>query len=200
MNYRSAPPMLPPGIAPERERIFHEYQGLVKTIAWLVHQKVRTRVDLDDLIAYGAIGLLQSIDRFEVGPDRKFVTYAWHRIRGAVLDGLATMAWFNRADYERGVYAEMTTPPGDPAMTSIQSTAPPAPVIAARRELETILQTAIGALPEREQILLRATFFGHQTLTDAARSLGIGTAWASRLQRRSLATLRTVLAEAGFGV
>jgi len=192
--------MLPPGIAPERARIFHEYQGLVRTIAWLVHQKVRTRVDLDDLIAYGAIGLLQSIDRFEVGPDRKFVTYAWHRIRGAVLDGLATMAWFNRADYERGVYAEMTTPPGDPAMTSIQSTAPPAPVIAARRELETILQTAIGALPEREQILLRATFFGHQTLTDAARSLGIGTAWASRLQRRSLATLRTVLAEAGFGV
>jgi len=199
MKHRQPPPLLPPGIDPERDRIFHEYQGLVRSIAWLVHQKVRARVDLDDLIAYGAIGLLQSIDRFEDGPDRKFVTFAWHRIRGAVLDGLAAMAWFNRADYERGVYAEMPIPQADPAMAAIPAKIFPVPVIAEQRELGTILQTAIGALSEREQILLKATFFGHQTLTDAARSLGIGTAWASRLQRRSLAKLREVLAEAGFG-
>ena len=45
-------------------------------------------VTLDDLIGAGTIGLIQAVDRFPAIPRTVPVTYAKHRIRGAMLDFL----------------------------------------------------------------------------------------------------------------
>ena len=82
-------------------------QGMVRTIAWNVHQKVPRQVDLDDLIAYGQVGLLEAAREFDDTRGAKFSTYAYHRIRGAILDGLSTMSWFSRRDYHRNKYERM---------------------------------------------------------------------------------------------
>ena len=203
----------PPPSAAQRDDTFMLHQGLVRAIAWKMHQRVPRNVDLDDLVAYGQIGLLEAIAAFDATRGRKFTTYAWHRIRGAMLDGLGKMAWFDRAAYERGDYerkAAAASGTGDapPARRPAQTDMKPVGVksreldageASLRLELVMFLRDLLAALPEKEAILLRGTFFEGRTLTEAARRVGISTAWASRLQTRTLADLRIALERGGFG-
>ena len=226
--------------ARQRDEMFMLHQGLVRAIAWKTHQRLPRAVELDDLVAYGQIGLLEAIAAFDATRSRKFTTYAWHRIRGAMLDGLGKMTWFDRAafegrQYERkptdtaateasaaaqgGTAASSSSSAGatTPAAGTAEKTPPRRPV---RNDLENVavlsreadageaslhlemvmfLRDLLSALPEKESALLRGTFFEGRTLTEAARRVGISTAWASRLQTRTLADLRIALERSGFG-
>lgn len=75
-------------------------------MAWQVHQKVRARVELDDLIAYGQLGLVQAAQRYNEANNAQFTTFAYQRIRGAILDGLSTMGWFSRREYHKMAYRD----------------------------------------------------------------------------------------------
>jgi RNA polymerase sigma factor for flagellar operon FliA len=199
--------------AKQRDEMFMLHQGLVRAIAWKTHQRLPRNVDLDDLVAYGQIGLLEAIAAFDAKRGRKFTTYAWHRIRGAMLDGLGKMAWFDRVAYERGDYAHKVAaasgtgdapPARRPAQTDLENVnvvcrEPDAGEASLRLELVMFLRDLLAALPEKESLLLRGTFFEGRTLTEAARRVGISTAWASRLQTRTLADLRIALERGGFG-
>ena len=222
--------------ARQRDEMFMLHQGLVRAIAWKTHQRLPRAVELDDLVAYGQIGLLEAIAAFDATRSRKFTTYAWHRIRGAMLDGLGKMTWFDRAAFEGRQYERKPTdtaatpasPPAaggpaapsaatTPAAGTAEKTPPRRPV---RNDLENVavmsreadageaslqlelvmfLRDLLSALPEKESALLRGTFFEGRTLTEAARRVGISTAWASRLQTRTLADLRIALERHGFG-
>jgi RNA polymerase sigma factor for flagellar operon FliA len=210
----------------------------VRAIAWKTHQRLPRAVELDDLVAYGQIGLLEAIAAFDATRSRKFTTYAWYRIRGAMLDGLGKMTWFDRAAFEGRQYERMPTDTtataasaaaqgGAAASSSAGATTPAAgtaektpPRRPVRNDLENVavlsreadageaslhlemvmfLRDLLSALPEKESALLRGTFFEGRTLTEAARRVGISTAWASRLQTRTLADLRIALERSGFG-
>jgi len=47
-----------------------------------------THVDVDDLIANGVLGLVDAVAKFDASKRVKLESYAQHRIRGAILDGL----------------------------------------------------------------------------------------------------------------
>lgn len=79
-------------------------QGLVRSIAWKVHQRLPSHVDLDDLISFGQVGLAEAARDYDEYRGVNFTTYSYYRIRGAVLDGLNKMSWFSKADYNRGKY------------------------------------------------------------------------------------------------
>lgn len=213
-----------------RDEMFLLHQGLVRAIAWKTHQRVPHHVEIDDLIAYGQIGLLEAIAAFDAERSRKFTTFAWHRIRGAILDGLGTMSWFNRARFERSEYEQPAASPSSAsgsaaaAASTTATSATAAPVSSRgrrpirsgledvavmsrepeagddvlKREMIAFLRDLVGALPEKEGGLLRGVFFEGRTLTEAARRVGISTAWASRLQTRTLADLRVALERSGY--
>ena len=94
------------GKAPSPAELIHSCQGLVRSIAWKIHQRLPRSVDLDDLIGYGQVGLAEAARDFNPARGVQFTTYAYYRVRGAVLDGLATMSWFSKADYSRGRYEQ----------------------------------------------------------------------------------------------
>jgi RNA polymerase sigma factor FliA len=94
------------GLSPSAAELMHSCQGLVRSIAWKIHQRVPKNVDLDDLIGYGQIGLAEAARDFDLSRGNQFTTYAYYRVRGAILDGLSTMSWFSRADYSRGRYEQ----------------------------------------------------------------------------------------------
>ena len=48
------------------------------------------------LVSYGIFGLIDAIDKFDMGKDVKFETYASLRIRGAILDQIRKMDWIPR--------------------------------------------------------------------------------------------------------
>ena len=89
---------------PSPRDLVNSCQGLVRSIAWKLHQRLPQHVDMDDLIGFGQIGLAEAARDFDHRHGVSFTTYAYYRIRGAVLDGLGKMAWFNKADFNRGRY------------------------------------------------------------------------------------------------
>jgi RNA polymerase sigma factor for flagellar operon FliA len=223
--------------ARQRDEMFMLHQGLVRAIAWKTHQRLPRSVELDDLVAYGQIGLLEAIAAFDATRGRKFTTYAWHRIRGAMLDGLGKMTWFDRAAFEGRQYERKPTdtdaaaappaaqggaagsaPAAAKAMTAgtveqptarrptrndldhvtVPGRETDAAEAALHLELVMFLRDLVAALPEKEGGLVRGTFFEGRTLTEAARRVGISTAWASRLQTRTLADLRVALERGGY--
>jgi RNA polymerase sigma factor for flagellar operon FliA len=94
------------GRNPTPGELIQSCQGLVRSIAWKIHQRLPRSVDLDDLIGYGQVGLAEAARDFDSGKGVQFTTYAYYRVRGAVLDGLSTMSWFSKADYSRGRYEQ----------------------------------------------------------------------------------------------
>lgn len=82
-------------------------QGLVRNIAWQIHRRLPPQVDLDDLIGFGQIGLAEAARDFDPSRCGQFTTFAYYRIRGSILDGLAKMRWFSRVDYDRGRYERL---------------------------------------------------------------------------------------------
>jgi RNA polymerase sigma factor for flagellar operon FliA len=79
-------------------------QGLVRSIAWKIHRKLPRQVEIDDLIAYGQVGLTQAATKFDRGRRNEFNTYAFYRVRGAIFDGLKQMSWFKLRDYDASTY------------------------------------------------------------------------------------------------
>jgi RNA polymerase sigma factor for flagellar operon FliA len=85
----------------DRDRLVEENLDLVRSIAGKLKRSLGRNLDLDELIAYGSKGLVEAASRFDSGKGVTFSTFAYYRIRGAMLDGLRTMGWYSRGDYAR---------------------------------------------------------------------------------------------------
>jgi RNA polymerase sigma factor FliA len=85
----------------ERDRLVSEHLSLVQAIAGKLKRTLGKSIEFDDLVGYGHKGLIEAADRFDSKQGVTFTTFAYYRIRGAMLDGLRTMGWYSRADYAR---------------------------------------------------------------------------------------------------
>lgn len=85
----------------DREKLIEENLPLVEKAAHKLRRQISARIDFDDLCAYGSKGLVEAADRFDPRHGAAFSTFAYYRVRGAMLDGLRTMGWYSRADYAR---------------------------------------------------------------------------------------------------
>lgn len=80
-----------------RRQLADLYYPLVKHVAGTFRATLSRRAELDDLEGYGAEGLLDAIDRYDPGRGIRFPTFAAHRIRGAIIDGLRSADWAPRS-------------------------------------------------------------------------------------------------------
>ncbi len=95
------PPAAPDNPAGDVTTLVDEGQGLVRSIAMQVFRGLPVRMDLDDLIAYGQIGLTEAAQKFDPECGTRFTTFAYYRIRGAIYDGVSKMNWTSRARIRR---------------------------------------------------------------------------------------------------
>lgn len=79
-----------------KQKLIENYIYLVKIIAGRLSIHLNHYVDLDDLVSYGVIGLIDAIDKFDTTKNVKFDTYASLRIRGAILDEIRKLDWVPR--------------------------------------------------------------------------------------------------------
>ena len=79
-----------------REKLIIEYSPLVKLVAGRLSMYLGYNVEYDDLVSYGIFGLIDAIDKFDLGKEVKFETYASLRIRGTILDQIRKMDWIPR--------------------------------------------------------------------------------------------------------
>ena len=82
------------------EAIARAHMPLVRKIAWHVHGRVSTAIEVEDLIQIGMIALVEAANGYE---DRghAFATYATMRIRGAMIDHLRRQATLCRSAMAR---------------------------------------------------------------------------------------------------
>jgi RNA polymerase sigma factor for flagellar operon FliA len=80
----------------DRDRIARHYAPKVKILALRLKGKLPQRVELNELISAGTLGLIEALGKFDPSMKIKFETYAENRIRGAMLDELRRMDWFSR--------------------------------------------------------------------------------------------------------
>jgi RNA polymerase sigma factor for flagellar operon FliA len=99
---------LTPGkFSPEdRERLILEHLPQVRWIARRVYENIHRRVELDDLISIGTMGLISAIDRFDPARRLQLKTYAEYKIRGAILDTLRSLDGLSRDGRRRNKKAE----------------------------------------------------------------------------------------------
>ncbi|MBU5483017.1 FliA/WhiG family RNA polymerase sigma factor [Clostridium sp. MSJ-11] len=71
-----------------REEIVKQYIPLVKYIASRIIIGKTKYIEFEDLVSYGMIGLMDSINKFDKSKGMKFSTYASIRIKGSMIDEL----------------------------------------------------------------------------------------------------------------
>lgn len=81
----------------QRDRMIEQHLDLVKYQALRLYSRLPSSVELNDLINYGMLGLMDAVDKFDVNRGVKFKTYAELRVRGAILDGLRELDWVPRS-------------------------------------------------------------------------------------------------------
>lgn len=86
---------------PGTSELIADGRALVRSLAMRIYRSIPIKVDLDDLIAYGELGLAEAARDFDAELGNQFSTFAYYRIRGAIYDGLAKMTWTSRARYRR---------------------------------------------------------------------------------------------------
>lgn len=85
----------------DRDRLILEHLPLLKHIAGRFAFDTSGAVEREDLIGFGMLGLIAAADSWEPSRGLKFSTYAYTRIRGAILDELRRMDFLPRGRRER---------------------------------------------------------------------------------------------------
>lgn len=173
----------------------------------------------EDLVAYGREALVKASRGFDSRRGVPFSTYARHRVRGAMLDGVQELGGVPRRLYRRLKFdraaaeilsgwsgAELSE---DSRAWEVREALHTAYMLSAdaagdrwlekelgvdgqagAQLLRQRLRTAIQSLPAKEQALIRAHYYDGDSLSEIGRKLGISPSWTARLQTKALAQVR----------
>ena len=78
-------------------RVVLKHQGLVRRIAFKMHSRVATFVELDDLLQSGLEGLVDAAQKYSAVEGASFESYASIRIKGSMLDLIRRGGNLNRS-------------------------------------------------------------------------------------------------------
>jgi RNA polymerase sigma factor for flagellar operon FliA len=183
-----------------RDERIKAHLDLVKSIAGEIRARPLGRgMELDDLVAYGAIGLVEAATRF-VERGVPFSAFARRRIYGAIVDGIRTQHWFGRRADRRlridrvGHDWQVALGAGHQAHNDVRRNG--RPMVCPPTETEDVtaqVAVALRGLPVLERRVVELHHYQEKTITQAAKELRIGRPRASRLHARALAALRAAL-------
>jgi RNA polymerase sigma factor for flagellar operon FliA len=90
----------------DRDELVERYRPYVFSIAKQVSQSFPVRIDFEELVGYGMVGLLEAAERYDPRRKVSFVTFSYYRIKGAIFDGLRQMGILTRTPNDAWVRRE----------------------------------------------------------------------------------------------
>jgi len=147
--------------------------------------------DLDELLQWGAIGMLEALNRFDPSYGVAFEGFAARRIRGAMIDGLRREGVLRRG--ESVLDAEVVD--NAAAAGGIGPEDPLAQLL--RSDNRDVLKAALECLPALEYRIIALHFYDEMNNREIAAILSISEGYASRVRKRALENLAVHL-EAAF--
>ena len=183
-----------------RDQRIKAHLDLVKSMAADIGGRPLGRgIDLDDLVGYGTVGLVEAATRFE---ERgvPFSAFARPRIYGAIVDGIRAQHWFGRRADRRlridrvGHDWQVAVDAGHQAHNDVRRNGRPmvCPPIETGDTTEQVV-AALQGLPMLERRVVELHHYQQKTISQTAKELGICRPWTSRLHARALAALRVAL-------
>src|SRR5579884_2111585 len=101
MTYEAPALPMPARSAAERERMIVQHAPLVRQVVGRMALVLPAMFDLDDMLSYGTIGLIEAVDRYDPTRGVSFEGFAAERIRGSVIDALRAADWVPRSSRKR---------------------------------------------------------------------------------------------------
>lgn len=161
---------------------------LVRSIAARLRRRV-PQLDAEDLVSAGMIGLIEAVDRFDDRRGVAFGTFAYPRIKGAILDEARRHAASSTPPSDQTVSLDDRVSDAEGAFSLAEVTADPtAPAPAPRAELVELF-AAIDALPARERAMLKLETTGF-SVTEIASAHRCSVSRASQLLAQARLRLR----------
>ncbi|OYV34546.1 MAG: RNA polymerase subunit sigma [Rhodospirillales bacterium 20-64-7] len=139
--------------------------------------------DLDELLQWGAIGMLEAMHRFDPTLGVSFEAFAARRIRGAMIDGLRRDGALKRGEAVLDVEVVEIAALGD-------GTSPEDPLaLLQRADLRVLLAEALTTLAPLEYQVLALHFYDEMNNREIAAILDVSEGYASRIRKRALVSL-----------
>ena len=85
----------------DRDQLILDHVPLLRHIAGRMSLDIPGSVDREDLVGYGMVGLIGAADAWDASRGLKFSTFAYTKIRGAILDELRRMDFLPRGRREK---------------------------------------------------------------------------------------------------
>ncbi|WP_298215969.1 sigma-70 family RNA polymerase sigma factor [Acidocella sp.] len=167
---------------PDQAALTALYGNWIKRMALLLKARMPW-ADLDEMLQWGAIGMMEAAQRFDPALGVSFQGFAARRIKGAMIDGLRREGGRRRGEtafdeeaVEGAAYSNGSGPE-DPLATL------------ARIDDRARLAEALRVLPALEFKILALHFYDELNNREIALVLDISEGHASRLRKRALEML-----------
>jgi RNA polymerase sigma factor (sigma-70 family) len=155
------------------------YGSWIKRTALLLKARMPW-AELDELLQWGAIGMLEAMNRFDPTLGISFQAFSARRIRGAMIDGL------RRDGAQRRGEAVLDVDAVDSAALA-GGTSPADPLaLLQRADNRALLAEALKTLPALEYRVLALHFFDEMNNREIAAILDLSEGYASRIRKRAL--------------
>jgi len=215
----SVPRPIRGGVIKVTDELIHDHLHYAHAIAAELARKYPPNIPRADLEGAAELGLVQAARSYDPARSASFVTYAYYRVRGAILDEVRK-SW--RASNPIGVkFASASKPQqnpsaddqtGGPVEGSTFSTESISSILLAgftvenipdseedvaskllrKEELEAV-SNAIGELPHRHRYVLQAYYFDDLSLVSISRQLKLSKSRVSRIHAQALSMVRKIL-------
>ncbi|HIJ83564.1 MAG: RNA pol sigma70 protein [Magnetococcales bacterium] len=150
----------------------------------------------DDLIQEGCMGLMQSVQRFDLSQPTRFSSFAYHYIRGRMLKFLNTKASVVRHPQGKWILCKSLDTPvlydedSVPLVELLQSRDPSPEDRLIKKDIRTRLIKAMDPLSPKEKMVIRQYFWESATLEEVGEKLGISRETVRRVGQESLKKIR----------
>jgi RNA polymerase sigma factor for flagellar operon FliA len=131
-----------------RDELIVSYLPLVKYVLGRISLYLPPHLDSEDLTISGVIGLIKSVEEFDLTRQIEFTTFAVPRIRGAILDELRSHDWVPRSARKKA--STITS-----AINGLMETNDEPP---SREEIATKLDVTVGELDKMMSEVSFASF------------------------------------------
>lgn len=105
LRSRRVPAAKPPSDI-DREEVLRRYLPLVRRVVQRIASRKPPHIELEDLVSWGIVGLLDAMGKYDPRKEALFSTYAQFRIRGAILDHLRSLDWVPRSVRQKAAVIE----------------------------------------------------------------------------------------------
>jgi RNA polymerase sigma factor for flagellar operon FliA len=91
-----------------RRKLIDKYMPIVRRIVLQYNRKLPPKIDIDDLVSAGIVGLLRAMEKFDPEKGVNFTSFANYHIKGSILDELRQWDHLTRGERKIAKSMEMT--------------------------------------------------------------------------------------------